>query len=303
MSDSNKNLQFTPRSRKTDRWGTGTIHTDKHRFLRSAFEDGLHTIQVEDQLVDILIRSRDSDTTVVFFHAAVGINAYYPSFSGDKSTKNTGLNLISIADPTLQMSKEIRMGWHIGNRSVGDFPTFMKPIIDHIADQLGTKRLILVGASAGGYAAVNFGIHFPGCIALALNPRLRLNAAPWPDITNMVKAAYGVSGIGKIKEARDRHITMDLATLFVTDLPFSLALYQNTDDTGYFKRQFTPFVSTLKTKTNLWTRLESDGRGHVPIPEDRFQDILRNLSDSQISSNESLNSAGFIQNVEGFQEG
>lgn len=295
MPTSNEDRQTPRRIRRTHQWGVGKLYPEKQYFLDSNIGDGLHTIQVGEQFVDILVRNRTSDTLVVFFHAAVGPQATYPSLSGDKSTEDVGLNLVSIADPTLQLSRSLRVGWHIGNQTVGDFPTFMKPIVDHVANQLNSTRLILVGASAGGYAAINFATHFPDSIVLALNPRLRLNSAPWPDITRMIQVAYGATGVARIKEARDRHMTMDLASNLVSGLPFHLALYQNTDDKPYFRKQFIPFVNTVGDDVRLWGRLESDGRGHVPIPSARLREMLTKLSDTALSCSDTLANAGFTQ--------
>lgn len=285
------------RTRDTAKWGVSLNYPDQNFFLNSPITNGLHTIQYGGQLVDILVRDRGSDTTVVVFHASVKTTSTYPILSGESFTANLGVNLISLSDPGVAVDNEIRLGWFIGTRVIGDFRTRVTPLINHILDGLGSSRTILWGSSGGGYAAVNFAQDFPESLVLAINPRLNLTARPTAKAVKFVNTAFKPSGRTAFNRVWNTKITKNLGDLYPDGFPAYMGLYQNLGDTDYLNGQFRPFVREYADDPLLWIRTEEDGVGHVPIPRRRMLDIMAAMSDTTVEPAVAMDNAGFTHPV------
>lgn len=74
------------RTRETSRWGIGKLYPSPDYFTTDEVEDGLHTIQLGNQLMDILVRDRRSSVTVVTFQHRVSLRTTYPTLVGEGFT-------------------------------------------------------------------------------------------------------------------------------------------------------------------------------------------------------------------------
>lgn len=281
------------RVRDTKRWGIGKLYPSNQEFLESKVSGGLHTIQVGNLLVDLLVKDRESDVTLIFFHASVTKRSTYPVLVGDGMAKAAGANLISISDPILAYTDELRLGWFLGVKPIGSFPEFLKPLLLHAVDGLGTKRVIIAGSSGGGYAAINFSRFFKGAAVLCINPRLHLGARPAPRLADFMVHAYKASGRTQYARLKSTYVTEDLATYFPDGLANQVGLLQNSGDIDYYEGQFTPFVEALRPEKNLWTRLDYIGEGHVPYPKEILHGVFGNLGNRNFTIAEAFEASGF----------
>lgn len=281
------------RVRDTKRWGVGKLYPSKQEFLESTVSDGLHTIQAGNLLIDLLVKNRQSDVTLIFFHASVTKHSTYPVLVGDGMAKAAGANLISVSDPVLAYTDKVRLGWFLGVKPIGSFPEFLKPVLLHAVEGLGATRVIIGGSSGGGYAAVNFSRFFNGSAVLCINPRLNLGARPSPRLQDFLVHAYRASGRTQYSRLKSTYVTEDLATCFPNGLANHVGLLQNSGDRDYYEGQFTPFVEALRPEQNLWTRLDSIGEGHVPYPKEILHEIFGNLGDGRLTIPEAFEKSGF----------
>lgn len=130
-------------------------------FLASRIGDGHHEIH-RGLPVDLLVADRGSSTTVVAFHASAPDRVtQLPMLSGQGLTEATSVNLLSIADPSLAMHPDLRLGWYLGNRPQGPFRALATPLIGHVLAQLGSTRTVFFGTSGGGFAAGALSQDFP----------------------------------------------------------------------------------------------------------------------------------------------
>lgn len=281
------------RTRDTERWGIGSLYPNSSYFLGDHVGDGLHAIQFGNQLVDLLVRDRGSDTTVVVFHASVTDKTTFPIFSGESFTREAGVNLIALSDPGVAIKNELRLGWFIGTKQLGNFRKIATPIIKHLLDCLGSRRTILWGSSGGGYAAVNFAQEFPGEMVFAINPRLHLTARPKTKAAEFISTAYKTTGNTSFRRVWDTYVTDNLADLYPDGLAAHVGIYQNQQDVDYYLGQFLPFVQSFPGDQMLWVRTENDGDGHVSIPRDRMIGMVKAMSDTGVDSGEAMKNAGF----------
>lgn len=137
------------RARDTTRWGIGLLYPNQDCFLQEPVGDGLHVVQFGHQTVDLLIRDRGSDATVVVFHASITNRTTYPVLAGERFTEEANVNLVSVSDPGISLSNKHKLGWFIGTRQLGVFKKVGSPLIRHAIENLNTSRTILWGSSGG----------------------------------------------------------------------------------------------------------------------------------------------------------
>lgn len=76
-----------------------------------------------------------------------------PFFSGMKVSEELEMPLVSVSDPTLELSDTIGLAWYAGNQRIRKLPEFIAETLDGISETSG-KKLILVGGSGGGFACL-----------------------------------------------------------------------------------------------------------------------------------------------------
>src|SRR5699024_11892918 len=108
---------------------------------------GVHSIQLNEQFLDVLIENRGSRVTLVVFHSALTKSMLTtPVFQGRGIAEKYGVNLISVADPSVEIGK-LSLGWHIGNKHVGSMKPTMGPVLNYSLLSLDNEGAVLYGSS------------------------------------------------------------------------------------------------------------------------------------------------------------
>lgn len=125
----------------------------------SDWKDAIHVIRLRDgSSLDFLIRggirTHDSSRALpVFFNGAVDrAKGQPPFFSGSTLAKELSTPFIAIADPTLQPDNKLGIGWYTGlagSEAQNSITKLLVSFSQHLS-------IVLVGGSAGGFAALYF---------------------------------------------------------------------------------------------------------------------------------------------------
>lgn len=97
-----------------------------------------------------------------------------PFFFGRGIAREAGIASISFADPSLDYSADISIGWYAGNSFVPTYQFNVSRIIDYIAN-LSQAIPILVGGSGGGFAA----------LVMSAITQVRTKAFVWNSLTSL----------------------------------------------------------------------------------------------------------------------
>lgn len=285
------------RERDLSKWESQFKYSSQQHFLSAELQSGVHSIQVGPQIIDMFIENRGSPVTLVNFNAAAPRSATtVPILLGRSFTKDTGINLIAVADPTMAMGdKDLTVSWYLGNRQIGKLPPILAPLIQHALNSVNTKRTILFGASGGGYAAVLYGKYFPESLVLGINPRLDLNARPVAAIDRYLAAAHHATDPEIQEEGRD-FLPGKLSSLYKKSLPFDLCIYQNLGDKNFLNHQLIPLATDLADDPRLFTKVEWIRPGHVVIPGARLRHIIKHLA-ADAPQKDVILDAGFTPTV------
>ncbi|WP_143342276.1 hypothetical protein [Corynebacterium sp. HMSC074C01] len=281
------------RRRDTERWGISKMYPSPRFWSRNEVVDGLHTIQIGNQFLDILIRDRGSDTTLVTFQHRVSVRTAYPMLVGESFTRETNVNLIAIADPSVSLSNDVRLGWYLGNRAIGHLKPTLVPILVEAVAAFEPRRLIFFGTSGGRYAAMNYAAEFTDSIAFTVNPRLGFGNRQDADWSVYMSECHRVQGRTPYNRVSAEY-GIDLRMSIPSGSPFYAAMYHNIGDARYYEANHKPFVDSRASDLRIFQRLDFDGSGHVPIPRSKLVEIVRSLSDLSLSSASAIRNAGFL---------
>ncbi len=282
------------RIRKTDRWGVGSIYPNSDTFAESTIGDGLHVIQLGNQFLDILVRNRNSPTTVVAFQHRISPRTTYPTLVGETVTRDSGVNLLAIADPSVALDTRVSLGWYLGNRGIGPLVPILQPIIQKCLNELQSSRTIYFGSSGGGYAAINFASRTPGSVALTVNSTLGFNVQNASAFADYMAGCHPVTGRTAYRRIHDQY-AVDLADAIPEGADFVAGMYQNLNDEQFYQWHHRPFVQARCDDLEIYERLDRDETGHTPIPKSKLIGILSELSDPATAPGVAMQRASFAR--------
>jgi dienelactone hydrolase len=116
---------------------------------------------------------------VIFFHGAVDqMKRPWPFFDGTYALRplsEAGAEavILSLADPALWLSKDLRMAWYAPSRYF-DTPGVLRALFRGLVARLAPQRLVFVGGSTGAHAALTHAAAFPDSVCMVTNPITRI---------------------------------------------------------------------------------------------------------------------------------
>lgn len=164
---------------------------------------------------------------------------------------------LNVADPSIALDPEIRIAWYAGYQ---DFKLQdVLPRLFKLAQALlGSHRIIFLGNSGGGFAALHSGWHIPGSIVLTANPQTNIlryyprhvrayRNACWPDL----------------KEDNDlsKVVSTNVAELYATRTPNTIIYQQSATDTAHIRRHMAPFIQRAHQENDPSIALHVDHFG------------------------------------------
>ncbi|WP_106507700.1 heparinase II/III domain-containing protein [Brachybacterium timonense] len=97
-----------------------------------------------------------------------------------------------IADPTLDLDSDLRLGWYLGTEVV-DLHACIADLVQHVADRLGCETILLTGSSGGGFAALQTAVCVgERAVAVPMSPQVDLRNYPQRFNRAAYSAAFGL---------------------------------------------------------------------------------------------------------------
>lgn len=205
---------------------------------------------------------------IVAFHGAFERSRNeLPKFL-DRQNIGVEAHRISIADPALERSDRLALGWFAGDDGFPLqqlLPAYLKSLIE----KLSIERVIFMGSSAGGFASLFYSWHIPGSVAVVKNPQTSILAYRRSAHDRYVRACWprGVENYGSIGPE------LDLTELYSKRVDNTVIYIQNTLDFHHLYNHMVPFLASIPSdfteqvvvKTSYWGRAgHSDS---VPLRE------------------------------------
>lgn len=181
------------------------------------------------------------DRLVVYFHGAIDrTRRPMPHFVTHDPLLSGSAHQLSLCDPSVLMDDQLTATWFAGHR---EFPLqkLLPSFFERAAAFLKVSRVVFVGASSGGFAALYYSAKLPGSVAVACNPQiilrryglaLRYLERSWPGCSD--------------SELPD----VDLRAIYSIPFANSLVLLQSSGDRRHLHNHSAPFLEALHRKSH-----------------------------------------------------
>lgn len=139
---------------------------------------GIHTIKFSsdepsiDIYVNEFVKDNQQRCLPVFFSGAISERGTKkgPFFTGRNIAKENNTPMISVADPMLDIARELSIAWYTGGPN-GNVMTNIQSVLMAV-HRYQSQELILIGGSGGGFAALALGRGLGDqCSVIAWNPQ------------------------------------------------------------------------------------------------------------------------------------
>lgn len=213
----------------------------------------VHRVPLENGLtLDFYARLGRSDELVLTFHGAYRKDNYrYPRFERVQSLTNVFPAHIAFADPTLRLdrSKKMLLSWYLGGPGWDPMEDILK-VIQRARGRTGSKHVLCIGGSGGGFAALRLSAHIPGSLAYVQAPATDIHNCFPTAKKNYFDAVWPGWDADALLDAFPERFNMP--RLYRRRPTENFIYYaQSTRDPHYISTHFEPFRSALgATPTN-----------------------------------------------------
>ncbi|MDX0716805.1 hypothetical protein GOD67_29400 [Sinorhizobium medicae] len=268
-------------------WGVPSATFDGlSSFCESEVPEGISQITFGRCQLNLLLRSRPSRNLIVFFSPAAqrAPGRTPPFFAGVDITKEIDASFLAIDDPALQYAEDVALGWHAG---AADFPLqqVLPFVIRQVIEQSLADRVIISGASSGGFASLYYGTLLPKAIVLAVNPQTDILRYGREHFERYARVCFGWDGEQPIEGVFGSTVTC-LPKLYHKGARSRAIYLQNSDD-WHIKPHALPLIRALGGKDEPIDQSASGmdfifrkwGEGHAPLPRLVYKAALHHLAE------------------------
>lgn len=219
-------------------------------------------------------------TTVLFFHGSTQRDVDLPMHLGKGMMRGTPANHLTISDPSLTLddSKTLILSWYAGSSRQPELQHFLRSVVQLVLERTGNPHLIFLGGSGGGFASLEMSRHFPGSLALVMNPQTVLPNYHAHLVRRYLDLCWdGAPALSDLPA----HIATNLADVYQEPIAHTIAYIQNTRDDHHLENHQLPFLEKVGYDRNVFMMMdawgEPTGRGHVRPPAELVKSILQQL--------------------------
>ncbi|MFD4993634.1 heparinase II/III family protein [Cellulosimicrobium cellulans] len=255
----------------TESAGDVVLHGRRFDAGLARSEAATHVVEVGALALPVRVDPRNSETMIVGFSGALErARDLLPRFERARGLGGFGRTTAVVSDPTLDLRDDLGLAWYLGTLT-RDLHADIADVLQRIASSVGASRVLLVGSSGGGFAALQVGSFMPRSHVVAINPQTdvrRYHARFSEKALELVSgdprglplAGSRLSAIERLRQGR----SAERVTLVV-----------NRGDGHHVTSHVRPFVSAAKQAGVRVDVREVDwGRGHVGPNADAFSVIV-----------------------------
>lgn len=256
-------------------------HRDSFTLDPAPAEAAIHTVDIGPFVLPVALQPDPGRILTVLFQGAVDrARVRIPIFLRWRYQLSLGAGpTLAIADPTLDLSDSMRLGWYLGNDEL-DLAPRIAHLVRETADALDCSEIVLAGSSGGGFAALQVGAHLPDSTILAMSPQTDLRGYSPRLVRSAVEPALGVRSLSEEGVAEER-ISVPARMAARGTYP-RVHLLSNPGDTIHVKRHEGPLRDAYEAagrSTSISTSSVDLGPGHRSVDNDTYGEHLRRIYD------------------------
>jgi hypothetical protein len=195
---------------------------------------------------------------------------------------DTSMSVVGIADPSLALSPTLVSAWYAGHDGF-ELQHILPDVITRTIASCQAKRVIFLGGSAGGFAALYYSWHVPGSIALVTNPQTNIDL--FPEIARIPYRTICRPSLDA-NTPLSAIIESNLCSCYSRRFDNTVIYLQNATDSLHLRDHFAPFIGSipLEHQDRLLARVGYWGlRGHTQIPAPVWMSWVRAAIDAPTS--------------------
>ncbi|WP_392336647.1 alpha/beta fold hydrolase [Loktanella salsilacus] len=234
------------------------MFTDQlHPFLTPSAEPVRHDVVHDGQRIPLHFRHGGAQARTLFvtFHGAIDRQTReVPAFMGFLPELQGQAHQISVSDPSMLKDADFGMSWFAGHDGFAT-QDILPVLFRDLQQALDVDRVVFMGSSGGGFAALFYGWHHPGSVVLAANPQTDLTryfsrlVAPyrahcWPALADNADLAQVV--------------TTDVCALYAQSIPSTVIYVQSALDRFHMCNHMGPFFAAMPFRKTAPVVLHAD---------------------------------------------
>lgn len=284
--------QKFPLYRSDKRWACPVYgYTSVTDFLsRAQMRNGIHTIFDGSLPIDLHLTADWGRPLIIFLGARTPerIESYrLPYFVGFGVVPEEGISVLRISDPVLYTSKTLRIGWYAGARGQ---PLLMRlnNLIAKVISMVAPTKVLFVGGSAAGFAALNLSRFVADSLAVVWNPQTDLLKFSKDEVMEFAASAYGISDFETCQRLLPALTVSSLHKYYRREDMRNYVLYMQNVDDWHARWHCKPFLSatgrhiqggigTRRFDERFYLYAADWGKGHAPPSQAFLKYLLRVL--------------------------
>ncbi|QKS22813.1 hypothetical protein [Vreelandella titanicae] len=194
----------------TTAWNEKIWYEDnKNDFLENFPGGGIHQIDDEMNPLHVFIKNIEinAEFILVGFSAAITKRNTRkpPFFSFQSIADKSNIGLIAFSDPSINLDEKLNLAWYLGNRFNKRLTFDIAFILDAIVEITG-KKLIFIGGSGGGFAALNIHSKMKNshlCVSFVWNPQTDITFYNKSAVVKYYNACFSKSSSELVNDLSD----------------------------------------------------------------------------------------------------
>lgn len=218
----------------------------------------LHTVPLgPGRSLDFFAQLGRSEELIVTFHGANSERTnFYPRFERVASMRKNFPAIIAFADPTVRLSEPMLLSWYLGGPAWDPFDE-IDIVIRAAMRKAGAKRVVFIGGSGGGFAALRASSRHPGSMAFVQSPQTDIRRYI-PSVVNLYfETMWPGWDQAQLLEAFPERF--DMVRHYQKKRPENFVYYLQSDkDATHIERHYNPFKAAFGVKTE--SGIDATGR-------------------------------------------
>ncbi|MBS7544302.1 hypothetical protein [Ancylobacter oerskovii] len=211
----------------------------------TSLESGVHTVNIQDGFFDFMYRRRKSRALLVFFHGAMRKEVTFPIFSGLGIGHSLRASRLLFSDMTLHVDRKMRLGWYLGKKNYC-YSDDIVSIINWVVKTHGYRRIILVGGSGGGHAALKISRRIAKSIAFVWNPQNDIGKYYWPPVEKVSSVIFDNPDLYSVPDGDRAKFQTCLSDVYRGGSQDNFIVYlQNFSDTMHLEQHASSFYQSM----------------------------------------------------------
>lgn len=242
------------------------VHPNISTFSQAPLERGIHTINYNGSPLDLLVHPETrANALVVAFHGVTPNTAATPVFTGIGVPSAIGAHRLFVSDPSLELSRHLTAAWHAGNHA-HPLQRDLVTIINSVRERLDAQRLIFVGSSPGGFAAMYYSAQFPGSLAIVTDPHAVIAHCDPSDVERYYSTCWS---------GHNPTITTDLRVTY-REWPGNTVAYIQSGDLRYISSHMKPFLDEIEPPGDALALLTRESPARTDLSDSLRLNVLKN---------------------------